>query len=432
MVALTAAALFVAVAFAVPPLTGWNVHTQTAPLYAGWDPRTGPGTVPSIALAMLGVALLPTIAHRLPWRVLLLVAWASAWGWTVALAAVDGQSGFTHTFSNRGEYLYGARRVDSVVTMIHTFTSRIPVGAVDPWHTHVAGHPPGALLLFVELYRAGLRSPWSLAWVTITVATTAAVAVLITVRLLAGEMWARAAMPFLVLTPAALWIGVSADAVFGAVTAWGLAALAMAATRSGRVGVAGWGLLSGLLLGYGIYLSYGLILIGVVAVGVLRAARTPRPLPWSVAGALMVVAAFSAAGFSWWTAVEVLRTRMQHSGASLRPYAYWLWGDLAGWLCSTGLAVAVGVAYLLLRWRRGDLARPGARALALLGGAGVVCVLLATVSGMSEGEIERIFLPFSVWALVLVALVPRAHVRWVLGVQAVAALLLQHLLITGW
>ena len=69
--------------------------------------------------------------------------------------------------------------------------------------------------------------------VTVLAATTA-VAVLVTVRVLGEEGMARRAAPFLVFAPAAVWQAVSADAMFAAVAAWGLAALAVAADAAQR------------------------------------------------------------------------------------------------------------------------------------------------------------------------------------------------------
>ena len=88
--------------------------------------------------------------------------------WTLALAFVDGRSGLTREIVNHNEYLPTARGIHDVPAMLRGFVDRIPVGAPDSWETHVAGHPPGALLLFVGpgrgrarrcASRARLRSP---------------------------------------------------------------------------------------------------------------------------------------------------------------------------------------------------------------------------------------------------------------------------------
>ena len=44
-------------AMAVPAATGWYVHVHSfPPLHAEWDPRVGPGTLPALVLAVLGLA----------------------------------------------------------------------------------------------------------------------------------------------------------------------------------------------------------------------------------------------------------------------------------------------------------------------------------------------------------------------------------------
>ena len=59
-------------------------------------------------------------------------------------------------------------------------------------------------------------------------------------------------------------------------------------------------------------------------------------------------------------------------------------------------------------------------------------VALADASGMSKAEVERIWLPFIPWLTVSCALLPHGWRRWGLGLQVVAALLVQHLFYTAW
>ena len=100
-------------------------------------------------------------------------------------------------------------------------------------------------------------------------------AVLVTLRALGAEALARRAAPFLVLTPAAVFMAVSADALIAAVVAWGLACLALAPRAAGLW----WAVPAGLLLGTAVMMSYGMPLIGLLALAVLVAARSWRPLP---------------------------------------------------------------------------------------------------------------------------------------------------------
>jgi methylthioxylose transferase len=68
----------------------------------------------------------------------------------------------------------------------------------------------------------------------------------------------------------------------------------------------------------------------------------------------------------------------------------------------------------------------------ILGSAGWLMVLGADVSGMSKAEVERIWLPFVPWTLLLVVLLPVRWQRWGLPVQAALGLLLQHLYVSNW
>ncbi len=51
---------------------------------------------------------------------------------------------------------------------------------------------------------------------------------------------------------------------------------------------------------------------------------------------------------------------------------------------------------------------------------------------MSKAETERIWQPFLLWLLPAAALLPRRGVRWWLAASAIPALLVNHLLWTGW
>jgi hypothetical protein len=428
LLGIVALAAITALAAAYPVVAGQDVSGYWEPTWAEWLPRVTVWTPVAVIVAATLFAAAP-FASRLRWRWLLPSAWCAAWVWTMALALVDGRAGIATVFSRREEYLIDARGVDSVSRTFAEFISRIPLDAPDAWTIHVAGHPIGALLLFVGLVRLGFDDPFSLGLLVLTLGTTASTAVMVTVRAVAGEGHARAVTPFLVLGPAAIFVGVSADGLYLAVTAWGLAALAAAATSStGRsIPLA---VLAGVLLGAGVYLSYGLPLMGLVALAVLVGAQAWRPLPWAIAGALAVAGAFTVAGFAWWEAYPVLRERYYAGAASARPYSYWVWADIGAWAVCAGVGAGAGVAHgLRLLGTRGDRRT---RAVLLLGGAGLACLLVATVSGMSKAEVERIWLPFTPWALCLLALLPASHRRPVLLLQVILALLTQHLLLSAW
>jgi hypothetical protein len=61
-----------------------------------------------------------------------------------------------------------------------------------------------------------------------------------------------------------------------------------------------------------------------------------------------------------------------------------------------------------------------------------LAVLAATVSGLSKAEVERIWLPFAVWLVAGVALLPASTRRGWLAAGAVTALVVNHVLLTNW
>ncbi len=434
---LVVALLLVAASIAVPLLLDWDVHTRLnesagifPPLHGLWLPNVGSGTVPSILLALLGWRYGTSLARRLPWRALLATSYAAALAWMLSLAYVDGESGISRVLGNRTEYLRIARLTGDVPATLDQFISRIPFDSAGNWPIHIAGHPPGALLFFVGLVRVGLGGDYAAGMVVSVLAATTALAVLVTLRALGAESTARTAAPFLVLTPAAVFSAVSADALFAAVAAWGLAALALGATSARRAPGVAWSVLAGLLLGCAVMMSYGLPLIGLVALAVLLAARTWWPLPVAAGAALAVVLAFVPFGFAWWEAYPVLADRYWAGLAKVRPASYWMWGNLGALLISGGPALGAGLARLTPV--RALLREPSTRAVTLLAGAALLSVLLADASQMSKAEVERIWLPFVPWLTLALVLVPPGWRRPMLAVQVVSALLVQHLLYTSW
>ncbi|GHC86275.1 hypothetical protein [Streptomyces flavofungini] len=441
LVAVALAALLVTAAVAVGRHLedhDGSLHVNWPPLYAKWDPHLGPGTPAALAVAALVVAYGPALAARLPWRALLVGAWAAATAWIWSLALVDGwHRGVAERLTTKYEYLRVIDRFDDIPATLRDFTQHIvQVPGEYHWPAHTAGHPPAAPLTFVLLDRLGLGGGgWAGAFV-ITAGSTAVLAVLITLRTLADEATARRAAPFLVLVPAAVWMGVSADGYFAAVAAWMVALLALAATRTVRspaLAAAG----AGLLFGLTCYLSYGLTLFAVIAAGVLLIARSPRPLPYFVAGAAVVPLVFTVLGFNWWEAYRLLVERYYQGAAGVRPYWYWVWANPACTVLVVGLATVAGLRRAVAkspgavrRWRMG--AATATDRLVGLVLAALLAVAAADLSGMSKAETERIWLPFALFLLPAAALLPRRTAGAWLTAQAVLALTVNHLLFTGW
>ncbi|MES9617194.1 hypothetical protein ACPCBX_04860 [Streptomyces tuirus] len=412
--------------------TRGTLFVDWPPLLASWGPHVGPGTPAAVLVAVAVVVYGPVLAARLPWRALLPVAWGASTAWILSLALIDGwDRGIARRLTTRYEYLQVIDRFHDIPAALRDFTGHILLDSPDNWPAHIAGHPPAATLTFVLLDRIGLRGGgWAGVW-CVVVGATACVAVLVTVRALCDEALARRAAPFLVLAPAAVWMGTSADAYFAAVAAWAVALLAVAVTRRSP----GWAGASGLLFGLTCYLSYGLTLVALIAAAALVLGRNgvrerPALLVSLLAGAAVVPAVFTLAGFDWWEAYRLLVTRYAQGAGGIRPYGYWVWANLACTVLVTGLATAAGLrraGAVLVRRRTSP--RAGVR-LAFLVSAALLALLIADLSGMSKAETERIWLPFALWLLPACAFLTRPR-PW-LTVQAVLALLLNHLLLTGW
>ncbi len=447
LVGLVVTLVLTTLALAVPPLLGWNVHARSGtgaelpPLHGYVQVGIGVGTLPSVLLAVLAWRYAADLAQRLSWGRMLAASYAAGLAWLLSLALVDGPAGVSRVLGNGYEYLPTAREVGSIHVLLETYVSRIPYSAApDNWVTHVAGHPPAALLFFVGLVRVGLGGDVAAGLVVTLVAATTALAVLVTLRALGAEGAARRCAPFLVLTPAAVFMAVSADAMFAAVAAWGLACLALGATTAargrGRGASIAWSVLAGLLLGTCVLLSYGLPLLGLLALAVLIAARSWLPLPVAVVAALVPVLAMAAYGFAWWEAYPVLAERYYQGIAALRPASYWAWGNLAALAVSAGPLLGAGLARAAQVVRGSELRRAAwltpDRVVLLLVGAATSIIAIIEVSNMSKGEVERIWLPFIPWLSLSMALLPARWRRRGLAVQLVTALVVQHLLYTSW
>jgi hypothetical protein len=426
-------------------------------VHARWAPRFGLGLLLSIAVAGLAVAYGPWLAVTLSWRRLLGVAYAAAVVWPVSLALSDGLSGLTRPLSNRHEYLHDVPRVHSPADLL----ARFPEHIVDlpRWTTHVGGHPPGGFAIFVGLDRIGLAGPLWAAVLCVAAGAAVAPLVLSAVRVLGDETYARRAAPYVVFAPAALWVASSADALFAGVAAAGICALAHAATRRDRVG----DLLSaagGLALGACLFLSYGLALLAPIAAAVVLVRRRTRPLVIAAVVVVALVAAVAVAGFAWWHGLGLTAERVRIGNAWRdRPAAYFWFGNLAA--VSIVVGPAVIAALPLMRLRRSFPRLPlrlGPRSLVPIGriadsgaevdagqsrtresefvvwtGAAALGVIgLAIASNLSNGEVERIYLPFAVWLLPLAGLLPWRDARIWLAAQTGVAVLVEALLTTRW
>jgi methylthioxylose transferase len=443
-VAVTLAVVLVAAAFVIPdlhlgivtPLINASSErifqfADTAPIFGWWRAHVGWGTPFAILIGACAVAWGPRIAQSLGWRSLVLSTWATSAAWAFSLAMVDGwDAGFAGRLTAQHEYLRQVPTVTDIPEALRTFARRIPDFQPDSWITHVSGHPPGALMTFVWLDRIGLGGGAWAATLCLVVGSSVAAAIIVAIRALDNETAARLAAPFVAVAPTAIWIAVSADGYFAGVAAWGIALLALAVSRAVRapvVAAAG----AGLLLGWAIFLNYGLTLIAFLAVAVLFSAPRRRDaftaLGAAVAAALIVVGLFKWAGFWWYDGYTLVQQRYWQGIANDRPFQYWGWANFASVVCAIGLGGVAGVSKVF------DVAairrRSGFRLVLL---AALVAIVCADLSMLSKAETERIWLPFTVWLTAAPALLPRGSHRWWLAANVVGALAINHFIYTNW
>ncbi|MGH2700710.1 MAG: hypothetical protein ACRDJ2_02930 [Actinomycetota bacterium] len=381
------------------------------PLFGRFDLRLSPAIVVPVALAALVVWCAPRLVGRLGWRTLLVVTVVVAATWAVSLAAVDGLGALSAPLENRHDYLSNVRRVGSPGAFVDRYANELPANSV-----HAQGHPPGMVLVLWAMQRVGLGGAVPAAALLVTVGASAAAAALVTLRAVAGEQRARRAAAFLALAPAAVWIATSADALFMGVGAWGIALLALGAARGSDL----LSFVGGLTMGAALMLSYGVVLLGVVAVAVVLIQRRVRPLVVGGAGVLAVLGAFAVAGFWWFEGLAASLERYELGVAGERPYEFFLIANLAAFCLAVGPATAVALGRLrgLPTWA--------------IVGAALVAIAAADLSGFSKGEVERIWLIFLPWVLIACGAFEFHRARGMLGLQAVVALAVQTGVRTPW
>lgn len=387
-------------------VAGRGLGIDAAPLVGRWTWHATWGILAPIAVACLVVGFGPRAAAKLRWALVPLAAGTAASVWTLSLAASDGWDRVTAPLATRHEYEPFAQGITSAGGFLEHFVERLPSTPV-----HVQGHPPGAALVPWLLDRMSLGGAGWFAVVVILGWGLAVASALATARHIAGEQAARRAAPALVLLPAALWAGTSADALFA-----GVAALSIALGLVRRSTVIG-----GLAFGVALLLTYGAVAVAVIPGLVLAHQRRWSSIVTLAIGAALVLMVVDAAtGFSWFDGLQATRRAYYSGVAAERPAPYFaLVGNPAALAIAAGPAVTVGLLAALRRWRDASAVLP----LAALG-----AVAMANASMLSKGEVERIWLPFIPW----LALAAPGNRRGWLAAQAVLSVALQAALRSKW
>ncbi|MGQ0831464.1 MAG: hypothetical protein ACT4OV_07290 [Microthrixaceae bacterium] len=389
-------------------IAGRSLGVDAAPLVGRWIWHAGPALLAPVLVASAVVIGGPSLAARARWSVVVIAAAASTCAWTLSLAASDGWSRVTTPLTTRHEYEPYAARVDGVGELLRRFVEQLPGAPI-----HVQGHPPGAPVVAWALDAIGLGGAGWFAALVILGWGGAAASVLLAARAVAGEGAARRAAPAVVLLPAAVWAGTSADALFAGVLAAGAALACSPRVRTSAAG--------GVLLGLGMLLSYGgALVLAVPGVVHLRGRRWAPAFAVAVGAAGLLALVALTSGFSWLEGLGATRRAYDAGIASRRPGGYFtIVGNPAALALAMGPATAVGLACAMRRWRDPT---------AVLPLAGLLVVLLADLSMLSKGEVERIWLPFVPW----LALAAPGHRRGWLALQAALAVTLQAWLRSPW
>ena len=414
--ALLGASAALAVAFGLAAFVGFRVldpltFINAPPFYGKWERAIGWTVTAPVAVAL---AVIWGARHRhrhlVPWRWLLLGAVIAAMAWSISLGLADNVARLTEQLRGKPDYARGLGAIgDHPGNYLATFNERArgPSATVISrgYPVHVQGHPPGAVVSLWALTKLGLdpiAGGVVLVWAGLAAGI---VGVLSSVRRLAGEATARAATPFVVLLPGAVWSH-TFDTYFAGIGALAVMASVFALVpRSGNaepdsvVRFEGaslrWALVSGVLFGYLALLSYGLVLLGLVPVVVALGRRRFWPLPVTGLTSFATMALPGAWGWNWFGGLATTHHQYVTTVASIRPFGYFLAGNLVTAACAVGPAVLAGFILVLRSPSRARTGRWGGAGPLIIGAGGAL--LLADVSGLAKAEVERIFQPFYGW-----------------------------------
>ena len=409
---------------------GQDLYIGASPFSGRWGTVPWTSTVVPLAVVVGVVAAAPKLLTRLRWRVLVGVAGLAQVGTTVALAVPDGWVALRgHLTSGNTGYLDNVSLVGSPGAFLAGFAQNI-----ERYRTHARGHPPGLVLVLWVMDRIGLGGAGPAAALVLIGGAVATVSVLVAIRSLAGEAVARRAAPFVVLVPAAA-VATNFDLVFSALAAgalclWVLATASVGQRSTTRAAAAG-ALFGCTLLG-----SYGLALFVVPVAAVAAHRRRWKPLiPFGVAAVAVVLLPLGW-GFWWFDGLAATRAQYFRGLGTARPGGPFAVLDVVAFAAILGPVTLVALARLRDR-----------RLVPVVAGVGAA-VLLALLSQMSKGEVERIWQPFVPWLAVACGALAlrvdggpdgddgstaiRSPTRVLLGVQGAGALLLAVFLRSPW
>ncbi len=375
--------------------------------------------VPPAVLAAGLIAWWPAACNRLPAHLLAPVAGLVGVAWAVALQATRGWFAVTRPLAHPAEYLAAVDRVGSPGRFLQTFVEQVPTYPI-----HVQSHPPGQVLLLWTLDRVGLGGTGPASVLTFLATAVATAAVLTVVRWEAGLEVARRAAVFVGLTPAVIWVATSTDPVFAGLAAASVV-LAFAAERAGPGRPAAVrAALAGLVAGLAVLFTYAApLFLAPALVPAWRLVRDRRwvPVAAAVVAGVAPVALTAIAGFNLLEGWSATAEAYWGGVADHRPYRFFVVANPAILGVALGPAVVAGLA----RGRSGRLTP----LLALAGAA----VAVANLTGLSKGEVERIWFPLMPWLAVAAAPLATSNTaRLWLASQLATAATIQVVLRSPW
>lgn len=398
-----------------------RIRLGAGPLVGRYEPRINLGTLLAVVAAAVVVIGGPLLARRLAPRMLALATGVSTSVFTVVLASNDSRRQMLDPVTHPTEYWQAVATAPPLGEFVDTY-----VEALKGYSVHLRGHPPGYTALLLAGRAVGVTDPWLVAALSWVAAGVAAAAVVVAVRHIAGHDQAAIVAPVLAVAPYAVWAGTSADAVYAAFGAVGVASLVIAGhaaqlstRRRWLWAAAGGGLLGMLLFG-----TYGAVMLAPLAVLVIAAARRPSLLVPGVGAVALVVLGWLAAGFWWLDGATATREEYWLGTAQFREAWRFAAFNVAALLIALGPVVVLSAAFVRCRsW------------LWLVAGA-AVGVVAANASQYSKGEVERIWLIFMPWLTVAVIGLlhqrPLAWQRVAIGTQAATAIAIQTVLVSKW
>lgn len=405
------------------PLVGQNFRD-------GWDWRFGWGLVGAGVVAALVVWCIWTRRWS-NWSISVVVTVTAfaAGAFAAFLALTDGRDGLLYGAEHETEYLANLDIIPGAREFIRSFVTDI-----DRYSVHVRGHPPGFLLILDGFDAIGLVGVWPVVALSLAGTMLLPVAVLTAIGIVADDTWVRRVAPLLAFSPYALWMMTSADAVFTACGAWAVTTCLLALRSSGRTAVA-WGVLSGLLLGALLFMTYGgatfafvLVVPTAVAWRRRRAGVVPA-VAGLVAATFAVTVVFLVLGFWWLDGARETQRQYWAGTAQFRPLGYFMIANLAVALIAIG---PIGFGGLVEFWRH---RKPPPAVWPLVVGA-ALALLASHLSQYTRAEVERIWLLFYPWLMVATgvpSLTRRPQVLAALvAVQAGSAIVLQAALVSKW